>query len=273
MTIFVISFILVFVSLFISFFEITISRFTSHPKTTKLIRNLFIVLSIICLIPAYIEFDATNHINIDQFNRIKTLEKIDSASKFEIEKLRTENNKEHKQFEDSLENNTRIVKTTALDMSREFADEKSFNLQDLEEHKKTQKKIDRFDSLKLPPTLTILNNPSIQTVSGEDLFSLDFKSLNSEAHIDYLYYALISTVGLGNANILDTNNYKCLKQPFLATSSSINFTSIIPKDDPYNYSIFCNRNNYNITDTVFLALECGYKSKNNIRQTPLRKIY
>ena len=139
MTIFVISFILVFVSLFISFFEITISRFTSHPKTTKLIRNLFIVLSIICLIPAYIEFDATNHINIDQFNRIKTLEKIDSASKFEIEKLRTENNKEHKQFEDSLENNTRIVKTTALDMSREFADEKSFNLQDLEEHKKTQK--------------------------------------------------------------------------------------------------------------------------------------
>jgi hypothetical protein len=115
----------------------------------------------------------------------------------------------------------------------------------------------------IPPTLTILLPPAFDTIHGEKILSYDLNCMNADAHLISYSYAFIGI-----------KDNALFGKPTIYVGNSINYTSIIAKDDSRNLLIFIDRFKSKVpNDTFSLAMEFTYKGKNNIRQTPLRKIF
>ena len=142
----------------------------------------------------------------------------------------------------------------------------------------TIEKINASIVKELPPTLAILQVPTIKTTNNEKNLIIDLYSLNSDSHI--LDFKIITiNVKKFNGDISVYKKTAIFDTPHVSPSRCINFTTIVPsaKQDgvpiPTNESMWFLDRNPNLKDTFILAVEAIYKSKGNKIQTPLRKVY
>ena len=117
-----------------------------------------------------------------------------------------------------------------------------------------------------PPTLTIFEAPTFDKKGEDRIVKYRLDALNADAHLLEYNYILIS--------IKDSSGFRSLDKPTVSPGVA-NFTTIVPKGAPYEMFIYVDRMKsvFRLSDTFYLAIDFYYKSKNNVRQTPLRKIY
>jgi hypothetical protein len=126
---------------------------------------------------------------------------------------------------------------------------------------------DAFVHTETPPTLAILNLPTIDTAHNNRDLKYNLQSLNADAHLLYCYYVFINLIPSKSKQGMAT-----LDTPYVATETGINFTHIIPPNSELMVTYSLN-GVPKVNDEFFMAMEFGYKSKGNRPQTPVRKVY
>lgn len=216
---------------------------------------------IITVLIALAIFSAIKEINDDkqQVHDSKTIDSLHTESKIlnhQIDTLRKDNKIAQREYEDSLISYHNY--TTAL-LAR-------YGLK-VDVLTGTIKRMDSAVVKEVPPTLTILNPPVIENIGNELRLSYEMQALNADAHLLLLRYIYINCK---NGKPVDSNIA-------IVQSNATNYTSVIPKDNPLANFVFIdrwtNRDTYRRTEDFIFIIECYYKSKGNIRQVPIRKIY
>lgn len=133
----------------------------------------------------------------------------------------------------------------------------------------TVKKIDDKVLKEIPPTLSIVDKPYIDSMKTERVMEYVLTAYNSNAHMISCTYTIV------NYHLLDEKTGIVRMDTPISFEGSMNYTTIIATDRPHGMSFFIDRNKSirRMTDSCFIAIEFVYKSKENKRQTPLRKIY
>lgn len=127
--------------------------------------------------------------------------------------------------------------------------------------KKTVEHFDTSGRREITPTLLIREAKILGT--SDRTIAFDLKAYNSEVHIVDYSYAIIETKPGNGDYIADTF--------YVIQGTSMNLTTVIPVEGIYQAMLFIDRKP--IKAGSYVGIEVTYKSKGNISQKPLRKIY